>query len=295
MFVKKGVVIPIGGAGEIDDVYTAVYGISVIERNGKIYCYYGAHDGGNARVALAVSEDGMNFIKKGVVIPIGGAGEIDDVYTAVYGIGVIERNGKIYCYYGAHDGGNARVALAVSEDGMNFIKKGVVIPIGGAGEIDDAHTARHGISVIERNGKIYCYYGAHDGGNARVALAVSEDGMNFIKKGVVIPIGGAGEIDDAHTAVYGIGVIERNGKIYCYYGACDGGTPRVALAVSEDGMNFIKKGVVIPVGGAGEIDEVHTAECGIGVIERNGKIYCYYGAYDGGTARVALAVSEDGM
>lgn len=59
MFVKKGVVIPLGGAGEIDDVGSATYGIGVIERNDKIYCYYGAYDSLNARVALAVSEDGM--------------------------------------------------------------------------------------------------------------------------------------------------------------------------------------------------------------------------------------------
>ena len=178
----------------------------------------------------------MTFVKKGVVVPLGGAGEIDDVSTAGYGIGVIERNGKIWCYYGAHDGGNGRVALAISEDGVNFVKKGVVVPLGGAGEIDDVSTAGYGIGVIERNGKIWCYYGAHDGGNGRVALAISEDGVNFVKKGVVVPLGGAGEIDDTYTACSGINVIERNGKIWCYYGACDGANIRVALAISEDGM-----------------------------------------------------------
>ena len=176
-FVKKGVVVPLGGAGEIDDVCTAYFGISVIERNGKIWCYYGAYDGGNARVALAISEDGVNFVKKGVVVPLGGAGEIDDVHTAGYGISVIERNGKIWCYYGAHDDGSRRVALAISEDGVTFVKKGVVVPLGGAGEIDDVFTAYSGIGVIERNGKIWCYYGAYNGGNAKVALAISEDGM----------------------------------------------------------------------------------------------------------------------
>ena len=60
----------------------------------------------------------MNFVKKGVVIPLGGAGEIDDVGSAIHGIGVIERNDKIYCYYGTYDSLNVRVALAVSEDGM---------------------------------------------------------------------------------------------------------------------------------------------------------------------------------
>ena len=60
---------------------------------------------------------------------------------------------------------------------MTFVKKGVVVPLGGVGEIDDVHTATYGISVIERNGKLWCYYGAYDGVNHRVALAISEDGM----------------------------------------------------------------------------------------------------------------------
>ena len=119
---------------------------------------------------------------------------------------------------------------------MTFVKKGIVVPLGGAGEIDDVHAGRAGISVIERNGKIWCYYAAHNGSNLRVALAISEDGLNFVKKGVVVPLGGGGEIDRIQTARYGISVIERNGKIWCYYGANDGATARVGLAISEDGM-----------------------------------------------------------
>ena len=114
MFVKKGVVIPLGGAGEIDDATT--YYPAVIVRNNKIYCYYNAYDGGVVRIALAVSEDGLNFVKKGVVIPLGGAGEIDDAYT--HTPAVIVRNNKIHCYYTAYNGGTFRIALAVSEDGM---------------------------------------------------------------------------------------------------------------------------------------------------------------------------------
>ena len=114
MFVKKGVVIGLGGAGEVDD--TQVYYPTVIVRNDKTYCYYSAHDGVNYRVALAISEDGLNFVKKGVVIGLGGAGEVDD--TQVYYPTVIVRNDKTYCYYSASDGVNRRVALAISEDGM---------------------------------------------------------------------------------------------------------------------------------------------------------------------------------
>ena len=110
-----------------------------------------------------------------------------------------------------------------------FVKKGVVIDKGGAGEVDDDHP--NYAVVIKSNNKIYCYYTAYDGSEDRIALAISEDGVNFVKKGVVIPLGGAGEIDTTHS--YAAGMMRHNDKIYGYYTAND---ERVALAISEDGM-----------------------------------------------------------
>ena len=135
-FIKKGVVIPLGSPGEADD--SGIFNPSIIRVNDKFYCYYTGYDGSYYRIMLAVSEDGVNFIKKGVVIPLGGAGEADDLL--VYLPSVMQINDKFYCYYDGHDGSNARIILAVSEDGVNFIKKGVVIPLGGAGEVDDVNT-----------------------------------------------------------------------------------------------------------------------------------------------------------
>jgi len=227
-FIKKGVVIPLGSAGEIDDKET--HTMSIIRKNNKFYSYYQAYCGAKHRIALAVSEDGMNFVKKGVVIPLGSAGEIDDVYTA--SPSVIEKNDKIYCYYSGSDGTKYRKALAISKDGMNFVKKGVIIPLGAPGEIDDNGVAYGHVLIF--NNKFYFYYEARDGTNSRIALAVSEDGMNFVKKGVVIPLGAPGEIDDVEAS--NPFVIKVNDKFYCYYTAYDGANHRIALAISEDGM-----------------------------------------------------------
>jgi len=224
-FIKKGVVIPLGNAGEADDKY--VYMPSTIKINDKYYCYYAGYDSSNWRIMLAISEDGVNFVKKGVVIPLGNAGEADNFYVHPT---VIKANDKIYCYYTGINGGLWRIMLAVSKDGMNFIKKGVVIPLGNAGEADDIYV--YIPSIIRVNDKYYCYYAGYDGSNWRIMLAVSKDGMNFIKKGVVIPLGNAGEADDIHVS-YPV-IIKSNNKIYCYYEGFDGSRMRILLAISED-------------------------------------------------------------
>jgi len=228
MFVKKGVVIDKGGAGEIDSTHVSSPATVVI--NNKIYVFYSAHSGTTVRIALAISEDGMNFVKKGIVIDKGGAGEVDSSYA--YNPAVVVINNKIYVFYATHDGSNQRIALAISEDGMNFVKKGIVIDKGGAGEIDSTHANTPAAVVI--NNKIYVFYSAHNEPNYRIALAISEDGMNFVKKGIVIDKGGAGEIDSTHANTPAVVVI--NNKIYVFYNADDGTNVRIALAISEDGI-----------------------------------------------------------
>ena len=110
-FVKKGVVIPQGETGEFDDAYT--YYPAVLERNGRVHCYYAGYDGSTYRLGLAISKDGVHFTKKGVVIPLGESGEFDDVHA--YHPAVLERNGRVHCYYAGHDGSAYRIGLAIAE------------------------------------------------------------------------------------------------------------------------------------------------------------------------------------
>lgn len=289
MFVKKGVVIPKGGAGDFDEAQA--YLPAAIKHNDKIYVYYAGKDAaGKYRLGLAVSEDGMNFIKKGVVVPIGAGGEFDD--SSLYGSTSIKHNDKIYIYYEAWNVANATyyIGLAISEDGVNFVKKGVVITLGGAGEFDHHYVFLP--SVLKHNDKFYLYYTGKDtaAGNYRIGLAISNDGMNFVKKGVVIPLGGGGgDFDDLHTLYPN--VMKHNDKIYGYYLAKDGGKYRIGLAISDDGMNFIKKGVVIPIGVGGAFDDNYLF--GGGPIEHNDKIYLYYNGQDGALQRIGLAISND--
>jgi predicted GH43/DUF377 family glycosyl hydrolase len=245
------------------------------------------HDGVNARSGLAISEDGITFVKHGVVIPLGAGGEFDDVFA--YAPAILERDGQMWVYYTGFDGATVRTGLAISEDGITFVKQGVVIPLGAGGEFDDVMT--YYPAILERDGQIWMYYAGYDGGNLRIGLAISEDGITFVKHGVVIPLGASGEFDDVYT--YFPAVLERDGQIWMYYAGLDGATVRTGLAISEDGITFVKHGVVIPLGASGEFDDGH-AYAPV-VLERDGQTWVYYAGYDGGNWRIGLAISEDGF
>ena len=113
-FIKKGVVVPIGASGDFDDEH--VYYSSVLYRSGRFFLYYSGHDGSNIRLGLAISKDGVTFVKKGVVVPLGASGDFDDV--GVYNPSVLYRSGRFFLYYGGYDGSNYRLGLAISKDGL---------------------------------------------------------------------------------------------------------------------------------------------------------------------------------
>ena len=170
---KKGVVLPLGASGESDDDYTFLP--SVLYKDGFFWLYYVGYDGTYARVCLALSKDGINFTKKGVVLPLGASGESDDDYTFLPS--VLYKDGFFWLYYVGYDGTYARVCLALSKDGINFTKKGVVLPLGASGESDDAHT--YYLTILYKDGFFWLYYAGFDGTYGRVCLALSKDGVNF--------------------------------------------------------------------------------------------------------------------
>jgi len=283
---KKGVVIPKGAAGEADS--EQVLYPNVFYKDGYFWMYYLAHNNINIRISLALSKDGINYTKKGVVLPLGAAGEADEYET--YACSVLYKDGYFWMYYGAgYALKNQRICLALSKDGINYTKKGVVIPMGAAGEADD--TEMYCCSVLYKDGFFWLYYVGSRLDYGRCCLALSKDGINYTKKGVVLPLGAAGEADDRN--VYTISVFYKDGYFWMYYCGHDGANIRICLALSKDGINFTKKGVVLPLGAAGEADDVHTNTAH--VLYKDGFFWLYYGAHDGGNFRISLALSKDGI
>lgn len=291
MAAKKGVVIPIGASGEWDDSYYSSLSylqpsIGVIYADGYVRAYYSAYDGSTYRVGVAVSRDGVNFTRKGVISVAGSSGQIDDAY--ILDQSIIYKDGYYWAYYSAFaDTSNARISLAVSKDGINFVKKGVVLPLGSSGDLDDYKTYKP--SAIYKDGYFRLYYapaGTASAVDDYFCLATSRDGINFTKKGAVIIGAGSSEWDS--TFLYDICVFTYSNYFFALYSAMyyTGLVYRYALglAVSKDGMNFVKKGAILPLGASGDVDDNRILSGS--ALVKDGYLWIYYGAYDGSTTGI---------
>jgi predicted GH43/DUF377 family glycosyl hydrolase len=293
MMPKKGVVVPMGAAGEMDDA--RAYGQSCLQKENLFYLYYTAGHGSNYRTALGISKDGLNFVKKGVVLPLGSAGEIGGWLTGYPYALYVDNYFWLYHIASYPDTQFAKhVALALSKDGINFVKKGSVLTIGSAGDFDDGRVISS--AALYKDGYFWLYYGGDEsetGTAIRIGLALSKDGFNFVKKGVVVPLGATGDSDDYH--IYPFAAFYKDNYFWLYYNASDGAANRSALAISKDGINFVKKGIVLPLGGSGEVDEGNAYQP---FVMPNGPYFSmYYSAVDvtGTTWRTCLANSKDGI
>lgn len=110
--------------------------------------------------------------------------------------------------------------------------------------------AMHFPDVIEYKNQYYAYYITYqtNTGKGGVGLATSEDGLNWKNQGCVLQ---PGEDYDCNGAYFAGVWLDTDGKIYLTY-ECKGGEgtsygtlENIALAVSKDGRNFTKEGVIL--------------------------------------------------
>lgn len=226
--------------------------------------------------------------KKGIVLNKGNVTEVD--YSFLYAPSILKHNGHIWMYCTANDGTSSRIAMYCSLDGQNFKRKGVVVNLGSSGLVDDVAVFSNGNTFLFNN-KIWFPYTCYDGTKYRCGLSVSNDGLIFIKKGIVVGLGSSGNIDAVNT--YAPFFLPYNGKIYAYYQA-SGSFWRSALVFGISGMRLSnRKGVVIPTGTSGEVDDADNLR--ISILVYNNIFYAFYSTYDGATYRIGLACSRDGL
>ena len=285
-FIKKGVVIPKGTGTEIDALFAAKPCILYI--HGLLYCYYsGTNSAGTARICLAISENGISFNKLGAVItPTSGASDASGCDKS----SVILYDGLIWLFYSGWVGSKFRICIAVSEDGIHFTKLGVSLPLGNTGSSDNLWISS--AWVAENSGRIHLYYmGVATGITQRIHLALSENGINFIKLGIILTVGSLNTID--YDGALEPSLIYQEGIWRLYYVGRLGTEYRDCLAISESGINFTRMGVVIPLGGIGETDSSRVYQPDS--IYVDGLYSLYYVGFLGSAYRICLAISESGL
>ena len=97
--------------------------------------WYVGHDSTTYRILHATSPDGITWTKEGLVLDIGGLYESTQVRAPC----VIKDGATYKMWYAGNDGINIRILYATSADGEIWVKQGLALNIGGAGETVRVH------------------------------------------------------------------------------------------------------------------------------------------------------------
>lgn len=225
----------------------------LIEKNGQLRMYYSAsNSAGLNTIGTAVSQDGLQWIKKSdapVLTPTTGffdqAGVSDP--AVLY-------DGKTYWLYymGRGNDGVARVGLATSVDGIVFQKLSGPVLEGGAEGFDAAGVSEpYVIFDAEKSNFYMLYTGLGNDGIGRIMMATSKNGTTWTKYGqgkgvpmpVLFPSSTIGAFDThSLSGATGIIVTTKEGRriIRMWYSGDNGldGTVHVGLAgaqIADDG------------------------------------------------------------
>ena len=268
---KSGLVMNIGASGSYDDFH--VINPAVIHDGSVLKMWYGAYDGSTYRIAYATSADGYNWTKHGVVLDVGAVGEPDSRHVA--DCTVVKVGAEYKMWYSGHNGTSYRILHADSTDGVNWTRRGMAMDHGAPGSPDDQQALNP--DVLFTGAEYRMYYAGSDGLTYRVLLAISIDGSNWTRRGVVLEAGRSG-IDEC-ISIQGPAVVQAGTGYMCWYMGNDGYRTRVFTARSPDGFNWTKLGLSIDVGASSDYDYVVAAHpC---AIVDNGTVRIWYNGQNG--------------
>ncbi len=176
---------------------------------------------------------------------------------------VIFHDGRFWNFYSGFDGSVWHTGVATSADGVAWTRQGRVLSPDPNGW-DRGYIAANG-SALWRNGEfLYWYQAGQHGGEMRIGLARSPDGLHFKKDPrPVLDLGPYQSWDE--RAVADPYVIEAGGWLYLYYlGQDRSARQRIGVARSQDGVSWEKLRanpiVEISDAGSGGMDEHGAGE-----------------------------------
>ncbi len=190
---------------------------------------------GSGSIDLAESVDGATWtvVKTGTLMR-GASGDFDS-YSVLYPSAAVEASG-VTLFFTGYDGADYAIGRAVSNDGLAFTRspKAAVLVRGPAGALDNRAVAQP--CVVRTGGRYRMWYGAYDTsktnpGPYRVALAESDDGVAFEKRGLTLELAATG--DDAYSTRDPAVVRWRGQWLMVYSGMGDDSRYRLLTATSD--------------------------------------------------------------
>ncbi|MFO7619514.1 MAG: hypothetical protein R6W91_07695, partial [Thermoplasmata archaeon] len=280
-WVKRGIVLDIGGTGESLNILTP----SVLRLpDGSYAMYYmgSALSGYNYRIFRAISTDGITWQKQGVVIDRGGAYAGACVYHPYI---MLDSDGVYRMWYNGvnyEDGYRSRTLYAYSYDGINFIKVGLDMNFGSSCDPAGVHQPY----VLNEDGSWRMWYTGTYWSPLynRICHAHKTDlGNPWLKDGTVLS--NDGTYDNLHALRPWVMATDEGGYEMFYTGIDTAGKGRILHATSPNGMSWTRNGVVLEPTMA--LEGTYIGYCSV---IREGDTYrMWYGGYSGTNWRIFYA------
>ncbi|HEY3239559.1 MAG TPA: hypothetical protein VGL92_08350 [Acidimicrobiia bacterium] len=277
---REGDVLPPAAAGEPDSV-RAWEPWAVEQEDRTLRLWYSGHDRTTARILEAVQRPGEPWLRLGVAINPGLAGDSDR-----YGVecpSVIEVSDGYLMAYSGFDGECSRLHLAASADGHRWTSRGLIMDQ----EEGDALVGSTPCLAV-RGEQWWLYYSGSDGsdpsdGLRRTAIlaAVSRSGDSWD------PIGPVLQPEPGELAVTHPCVVEASRRVYMFYASENEEAGCIALATSADGVEWTRRGIVLSVDDDTEASAV-GAPCIVRL--RDGSLRMWYSRRPWGDDQLAYSV-----
>jgi len=259
--------------------------VDVLDRDDHWQIFYVGKNNAQDSIGIATCPkdgfDGTSWVDdpRNPIITPGKPGSYDSKH--VVDPASIVWNSKVYLYYSAIGDGPDSLGLAISDDGLDFVKEEKPVMVGRAPE------------VVELDDTMYMFYSMDNPkGGYEFHLATSEDGKNFTEEGPVFSPTNEGW--DSLSVVTPRIFFEKGVYIMSYAGdAKEKDYPtHFGFAFSKDLRNW-KRYPGNPVFSGGlpgswESRAIWYPE----ILKTNGKYYMWYEGYNGKGSQVGLAVTE---
>ena len=220
------------------------------EPDGTLRMWYTGEDGTTSRILTAVQPSGGGWERLGLAIDAGFAGDTDS-YGAESPC-VVKTPGGYLMVYGGFDGEVGRLHMATSDDARRWEAQGTIMQRGPEDESGADHPC---LWITGERWWLYFTGYSRSGGSDRsvIVAAVSQTGASWDRVGTVLEPE-AGEVGVSHPCV-----LEVSRARYLFYASDVGGSFRIALATSSDGIAWDRRGTILaPAGRGSDGASVHT-------------------------------------
>ncbi len=300
VWTKEGLALDVGSSQEWDS--NEVHSPSVLrEADGTYKMWYAGNDGirGHAGIGYAISTDGITWQKpslrlisyggstdNNMVMTVGLPGSWDDLSVSMP---CVLKEGETYkMWFTGNRADTWMIGYAASSDGIHwdeFAGNPIMVP----GAYSWESTDIYGPTVVNDGSAYRMWYTGVAGYVDKIGYAYSNDGIVWTKHpDAVIPPSSSGW-DAGETFLPFVLKTSTGFEMwYCGISGIDVWDNRMGYAISADGVNWAKKGIVLDHGSPGQDDDGALASPCV-LREADGSLKIWYAGYHNYRIRILFA------